>query len=97
MENISAPSAVVAERDAEIRTLLEAGWAHADVAARFQVERQRIQQIAERLGIGPARVNLHEIQGGYAVVGDQGTDEEAIRTRIERALRTAKLDVHLNA
>ena len=97
MENLSTLSAAVAERDAEIRALLEAGWSHADVAARYQVERQRIQQIAERLGISSARVNLHEIQGGYAVVGDQGTDEEAIRPRIERALKTAKLDVHHGA
>lgn len=83
----------MAERDAEIRRLLAAGWSHAEVAQRYGVERQRIQQIAARLGIEPVGVVLTPIPGGYAVTGGEGTDEEAIRSRIETALRTAKLNI----
>lgn len=83
----------MAERDAEIRRLLAAGWSHAEVAQRYGVERQRIQQIAARLGIEPVDVVLTPIPGGYAVTGGEGTDEEAIRSRIETALRTAKLNI----
>lgn len=83
----------MAERDAEIRRLLAAGWSHAEVAQRYGVERQRIQQIAARLGIEAVEVHLTPIPGGYAVTGGEGTDEEAIRARIETALRTAKLTI----
>ena len=92
MANISDILPPMAERDAEIRRLLEAGWSHQDVADRYKVERQRIQQIAARLGLGPLEVVLTEIEGGYAVTGAPGTDEEAVRARIERALRTAKVE-----
>lgn len=93
MENISATLAPMAERDAEIRRLLEAGWSHQDVADRYGVERQRIQQIATRLEIGPLTVALIETPGGYTIVGRKGTDEEAVRKRIESALRTAKIEM----
>lgn len=83
----------MAERDTEIRRLLEAGWSHQDVAERYGVERQRIQQIAARLGIGPLVVALRPIDGGYAIIGRRGTDEEAVRKRIETALRTAKIEM----
>lgn len=93
MASFSENLSHVAERDAEIRRLLESGWSHADVAKRYGVERQRIQQVAARLGIGPTEVTLTETPGGYVVTGAPGTDEEAIRARIEKALRTAKLEM----
>ena len=93
MTNLLERIPAMAERDAEIRRLLEAGWSHAAVAQRYGVERQRIQQVAARLGLGPVEVLLTPIPGGYAVTGGEGTDEEAIRARIETALRTAKLEM----
>lgn len=87
----------MAERDEEIRRLLEAGWSHADVAARYGVNRQRIQQIAARLGIESITLTLTEIPGGYAVRGGEEVDEHAVRERIERALRVAKIRLRFDA
>lgn len=95
MENLSDTLAPMAERDVEIRALLESGMSHADVAQRFGVERQRIQQIAARLGVGPLRVVMKPVAGGYVIVGSRGTDEAAVRARIETALRTAKIDMRI--